>query len=287
MRIKLFVGGFLAVSGNELVERGMPLCDEQSAWFGQKFGTITDGDGAYDDSFKCRWKVDGVTAAGRKNLCIRFSRFDIEDSRTCTKTVVSLSYGNSDPQDFCQSLGSDRDRHKMMRMSTQRTFNPGNPRKARNGENFLTWTCLDTHSLTLQMASHPGANSAGNYQGFEMLWATESTTLFTDLQTDINEYGGEISFFDAKRNKRTRKHFAKLMTKLNRTLKQGRVTCTMAMQNAPEFLLDDWNTTKATNTAAALTSFLTSYTEVLHVGCYKRFDKITDKVLSRFTNRLR
>lgn len=287
MRIKLFVGGFLAVSGNELLDRSMPLCEEHEAWFGQKFGTITDGEGAYDDTFKCRWSVDGATATGAKNLCIRFSRFDIEDSKTCTKTVVELSYGNVEPQSFCQTLGADRDRHKMMRNVMQRAFRPGNPRKARSGENFLTWTCLDTHRLTIQMASHPGANGAGNYQGFEMLWATESTTSFTDLQSDIDEFGSQLSFYDDKRNRRTRKHFGKLMTKLNRTLQQGRVTCTAVMDNAPEFLLDEWNATKTTNTIAALTSFLQSYTEVLHVGCYKRYNKVTDKVLSRFTNRLK
>jgi len=74
MRVKLFCG-FLAVSGNELIERSLPMCEEHSAWFGDTTGTISDGPDAYDDTFKCRWKVDGMTQNGRKNICVRF-RYD-------------------------------------------------------------------------------------------------------------------------------------------------------------------------------------------------------------------
>jgi len=64
--------GILAVSGNELVQRMLPLCEEHTAWFGDNFGTITDGPDAYHASFRCRWIVDGDTANGSKNICIRF-----------------------------------------------------------------------------------------------------------------------------------------------------------------------------------------------------------------------
>ena len=80
---------------------------------------------------------------------------------------------------------ADRDRHKKMRMVRQKTFNGGNPRRARAGQNYLSWTCLDTHKLTIQMASHPGANSAGNYLGFKLDWATESNLKMEDLKTDL------------------------------------------------------------------------------------------------------
>jgi len=102
--------------------------------------------------------------------------------------VVELSYAQSSQQ-FCQTLGEDRDRHRMMRSVGQRSFKPGNPRKARDGENFLTWTCLGTHSVTIQMASHPGANPAGNYLGFEMQWATESSTPMATLKAEIDAHG--------------------------------------------------------------------------------------------------
>ena len=92
--------------------------------------------------------------------------------------------------------------------------------------------------------------------------------------------------YSEKYNRRIRKQFGKLMGKLGRTFTQGRVTCTAQMENAPEFLVEEWTSTKSSNTVEALKQFLESYTELLHVGCYRRFDKIKDKVLGRFTSRL-
>ena len=72
-------GTLLAAVGAEGVQpRNAPLCRADEAWFGQNFGAISDGQGPYDDSFKCRWTVDGQTATVEKNLCIRFDRFDVE-----------------------------------------------------------------------------------------------------------------------------------------------------------------------------------------------------------------
>ena len=43
------------------------------------------------------------------------------------------------------------------------------------------------------MASHPGANPAGNYVGFEMKWATESTTTMATLKDEIDAYGHTLN----------------------------------------------------------------------------------------------
>jgi len=67
MRAKVLCG-LLALSVNGM----MPLCKEYYAWFGDNFGTITDGPGAYHSLFRCRWQIDGDTANGSKNICIRF-----------------------------------------------------------------------------------------------------------------------------------------------------------------------------------------------------------------------
>jgi len=265
--------------------RNAPLCRADEAWFGQNFGAISDGQGPYDDSFKCRWTVDGQTATVEKNLCIRFDRFDVEDSRACKKTVIELTVGNDEPERFCQTLGADRDRHKRMRMG-HKTFNLANPRKARNGANFLTWTCLDASSVQIQMASHPGANFNGNYQGFELVWATESSTTLTDMQNQIADFGANIDLFSAKKNRRTSRQFGKLMSKLNRELKQGRVVCTAQMAMVPEFMLEKWEATKTANSVAALSAFLRDYLDMMQAGCYRRFDKLNDIVLQRFLNRL-
>jgi len=50
-----------------------------------------------------------------------------------------------------------------------------------------------TASLIVQMASHPGANPAGNYLGFEMKWATESTTTMATLKDEIDAYGDTLN----------------------------------------------------------------------------------------------
>jgi len=283
--MKLFVVFCSLVSGNELVERSLPLCGQEEAWFGQTSGTIS-SDSPYDDSYKCRWTIDGMTPNGKKSICIRFSQFDIEDDRKCRKSVVELSYGNMEPERFCQTLGADRDRHKRMRMVQQKTFNSGNPRKARAGQNYLTWTCLDTHKLTIQMASHPGANAAGNYLGFKLDWATESNLKMADLKADLASFGSSINYFDSKTNKKIQRKFGRLVPKLNRTLNQGQTTCSSTMEYAPEFLAAAWADFQSENTASGLKFFLQTYTEVLHVGCYKRYGKIVDKTLSRFTDEL-
>ena len=168
----------------------MASCGEYSAWFGDIRGEISDGEGAYSDSLKCRWTVDGVTSSGRKNLCVRFAVFDIEDSKKCDKTVVSLSYGQN-LETFCQTLGAARDLHKRRRTMVK-SFNEGNPRKYIDGQNLLSWTCLDTHNFAIEMASMPGSNPAGNYQGFEILWATEGTMTFVNLNDEMTSFATEI-----------------------------------------------------------------------------------------------
>ena len=71
--------------------------------------------------------------------------------------------------------------------------------------------------------------------------------------------------------------------KLDKTMKQGGVQCTTAMRILPEFLEEGWGNVEEVST---LKTFLTSYTSVLHSGCYKRFSKMTDKTLQKFFDSL-
>ena len=92
--------------------------------------------------------------------------------------------------------------------------------------------------------------------------------------------------FSAKKNRRTSRQFGKLMSKLNRELKQGRVVCTATMTMVPEFMLEKWEATKTANSVPALSAFLRDYLNMMQAGCYRRFDKLNDVVLQRFLNRL-
>ena len=54
---------------------------------------------------------------------------------------------------------------------------------------------INSLKVTLQMASQPGSNPNGEFQGFRLQWATEGQTTFEDLKTDINTFAQAFNLY--------------------------------------------------------------------------------------------
>ena len=49
--------------------------------------------------------------------------------------------------------------------------------------------------VSLQMASQPGSNANGEFQGFRLRWATESETSFDELKAEINTFAQTFNLY--------------------------------------------------------------------------------------------